>query len=92
MTAAEGCLFDVSRSVTGRAWHGRRACARNAEAIAEHHGLPELLGRVLAGRNVPLDTVESYLNPTLRDLMPDPSALTDMDRAVDRMPSRRRVI
>ncbi len=40
---------------------------------------------MLAGRNVPLATVESYLNPTLRDLMPDPSALTDMDRAVDRI-------
>jgi len=85
MSAPDVCLFDVSRSVTGRAWRPRAACAREAETIAQRHGLPDLLSRLLASRSVGLDAVESYLNPTLRDLLPDPSVLADMDAAVERI-------
>ncbi|MEE8293506.1 MAG: single-stranded-DNA-specific exonuclease RecJ, partial [Kiloniellales bacterium] len=37
------------------------------------------------GRGVALEEAESHLNPTLRRLMPNPSQLKDMDRAVARL-------
>ena len=40
---------------------------------------------MLAGRGVGLDEVERFLNPTLRELMPDPSTLTGMDALVERL-------
>ena len=46
-------------------------------AIAQRHGLPELLARVLAGRGVEPDEVEAYLDPSVRRLMPDPHVLVD---------------
>ncbi|HET9687390.1 MAG TPA: single-stranded-DNA-specific exonuclease RecJ, partial [Pseudolabrys sp.] len=61
-----------------------RGSAR-ALTIAQRHGLDELLARVLAGRNVDPDQVESFLDPTIRRLMPDPSTLTDMDAACVRI-------
>ena len=64
-------FLDVERSATGRTWRDRldeRGAAR-ALAISQRHDLPELLGRVLAGRGVEVEEAARYLDPTLRDLM-----------------------
>jgi single-stranded-DNA-specific exonuclease len=77
----------VAGSALGRAWIDRCDPAREtiATAIAQTHGLPDVLGRVLAGRGVSLHDVPAFLAPRLRDLLPDPSVLRDMDRAVERL-------
>ncbi|WP_245571668.1 single-stranded-DNA-specific exonuclease RecJ [Microvirga subterranea] len=49
------------------------------------HGLSDVLARVLAGRGVGLHETEGFLNPRLRDLMPDPAVLTDMEPAASRL-------
>src|SRR6202012_4871393 len=43
--------------------------------------LPERLARVLAGRDVEIDAVEDFLDPTIRKLMPDPFTVTQMEAA-----------
>jgi single-stranded-DNA-specific exonuclease len=78
-------FLGIGRSVSGRFWRSRAFAARDAQAIAEKNDLPELLGRVLAARAVAIDEVEHYLNPTLRRLMPQPSALADMEKGADRL-------
>ncbi|MGC1779810.1 MAG: single-stranded-DNA-specific exonuclease RecJ [Xanthobacteraceae bacterium] len=85
---AENRLFlGVENSATGRAWRDRldeRGAAR-ALAIAQRHGLPELLARILAGRNVEVDAVEAFLDPTIKHSMPDPLVLTAMREAAERI-------
>jgi single-stranded-DNA-specific exonuclease len=78
-------FLNVSRSAKNQRWQARLNDPRLAETIAEKHDLPEILGRVMAARGVSLDEVESYLNPTLRGLMPKPSALLDMEKGADRL-------
>lgn len=56
-----------------------------ALAISQQHGLPELLGRVLAARGVRLADVPVFLDPTVKALMPDPASLAGMDRAAERI-------
>jgi single-stranded-DNA-specific exonuclease len=83
----EGAFLGVARSASGRVWRDRldaRGQAR-ALAIAQRHGLPELLARVLAGRGVEVDGVEAFLDPSLKRLMPDPHTLTDMEQAARRI-------
>ncbi len=80
-------FLGVEKSVCGRAWRDRldeRGVTR-ALAIAQRHGLPELLARVLAGRGVEPDAVEVFLDPTIKRLMPDPHTLTGMEAACDRL-------
>jgi single-stranded-DNA-specific exonuclease len=80
-------FLGVERSLTGRAWRERldeRGSAR-ALAIAQRYGIDELLARVLAGRNVDVDQVDSFLDPTIKRLMPDPYTLTDMEAAATRI-------
>jgi len=86
-TASAAPFLGVEASVRGLAWRERLAgeAQLRAAAISQRHGLPELLGRVLAGRGVAIDDVPVVLNPTLKALMPDPSSMRDMDTAAARI-------
>jgi single-stranded-DNA-specific exonuclease len=77
----------VTASARGYTWRERLApgAANTALAISQQHGLPELLGRVLAARGIAIEDVPNVLEPTIRALMPDPSTLNDMDKAARRL-------
>src|SRR5579864_3534892 len=84
----ENRLFlGVENSATGRAWRDRldERGASRALAIAQRHELPELLARILAGRNVEADAVDAFLDPTIKRAMPDPNVLTAMPEAAARI-------
>jgi len=83
--APERNVFDVKCSLTGRAWYRRAFDERAARAIAERHDLPYLIGRILAGRGIEPADVPGFLDPTVREAMPDPSVLADMDPAARRI-------
>ncbi|SFZ81171.1 single-stranded-DNA-specific exonuclease [Devosia enhydra] len=87
MSAPHRHFLDVARSVTGKAWVDRldAEAARHAGAIAQQQEISEILGRIVAGRGIGPDEAASFLTPTIRDLMPDPSSLTDMDRLAERV-------
>ncbi|MDZ4734970.1 MAG: single-stranded-DNA-specific exonuclease RecJ, partial [Rhodospirillaceae bacterium] len=80
-------LLGIERSVTGRRWRQRGEAGQDnlALAIAQKHGLPDLVGRLLASRGVATDDVPLYLEPTLRELLPNPSRFRDMEKAVARL-------
>ncbi len=78
-------ILGVEHSLSGRAWRARGGDARTALALAQRFGFPEIVGRLLACRGVGEEDCERFLAPTLRDGLPDPSHLRDMDRAVARL-------
>ena len=41
--------------------------------------MPELLARIVAGRGIGLDKVETFLDPTVKRLMPDPDVVSIID-------------
>eukprot|EP01034_Spumella_vulgaris_P005007 gene5007-6391_t len=75
-------FLGVERSLTGKRWATRLGDERLALAIAQRHGLPDAISRLLAARDVDLDSVADFLEPTLRKFLPDPSHLKDMDAAI----------
>ena len=80
-------FLGVERSALGRCWRDRldEPGAARALAIAQRHDVPDLLARILAARAVEVDEVASFLDPTVRSLMPDPETLADMAVAVARL-------
>lgn len=78
-------FLGVDNSLGNRRWVERRGDERLAAALSQRFGLPEVVGRVMASRGVTLDGAAAYLSPTLRDLLPDPSHLKDMDAAAARL-------
>ena len=75
----------ASHTASGLPWALRAEDARLALAMAQQHGISELLANILAGRGVGLDGVADFLNPSMRSAMPDPFHLKDMDKAVARL-------
>jgi single-stranded-DNA-specific exonuclease len=80
-------FLGVANSLTGKMWRDRLDArgAALALAIAQRYHLPEMLARVLAGRDVEIDAVEDFLDPTIRKLMPDPHTVTQMETAAKRI-------
>ncbi|MGZ8415834.1 MAG: single-stranded-DNA-specific exonuclease RecJ [Methyloceanibacter sp.] len=82
-------LLGVECSARGFRWAERLDPGRGliATSIAQAHGLPELLGRVLAARGADPQTVSRFLDPSLKTLLPDPARLQDMEKAAERFAS-----
>ena len=80
-------FLGVRKSVRGLQWRERLSVSQRnvATTIAQRHDLPELLGRILAARDVSAEGVETYLDPTIRSLMPNPSTVRDVDKAAARL-------
>ena len=90
MDGAGGAAFPASvlgveQSVCGRRWRWRGGDAPVRHEIAERLALPEIVGRLLAQRGVDLDNAPGFLLPRLREQLPDPAHLRDMEAAAARL-------
>ena len=54
------------------------------KCLVQQTGLPLALCQVLARRGVAAEEAEAFLAPSLRDLLPDPRSLRDMEKAATR--------
>jgi single-stranded-DNA-specific exonuclease len=85
--AKAAAFLGVTQSAKGFAWRDRLEAGQQklATTISQRHGLPELLGRMLAARGITVENVPLFLAPSIKALMPDPSTLRDMDKAAARL-------
>lgn len=73
----------VSNSLSGKVWRQRPTDDALAAEHARRLNSSDLVGRLLAARGVLPDEAQLFLNPTLKDLFPDPSTFADMDKATE---------
>lgn len=85
-------VLKTEQSLSGRRWLWRipSSCDpatldRNAQHIAQKASLYEIVGRMIAVRGVAPQAVKHFLDPKLKNLLPNPSCLKDMDKAADRI-------
>ncbi|HTP81500.1 MAG TPA: single-stranded-DNA-specific exonuclease RecJ [Alphaproteobacteria bacterium] len=78
-------FLGVERSALGRRWYARLDDDRMALGLAQRLGLPEIVARVIAGRGVDEAAAPAFFAPRLREQLPDPTHLKDMDRATARL-------
>lgn len=78
-------FLGVENSLGGRFWQSRLDQDAPALAICQKLGVADLVGRVLAGRGVDVDTAADFLNPTLRAYLRDPHVMQDMEKAAKRI-------
>lgn len=78
-------FLGVESSLTGRRWVGPSIdIDRAAEALEQATTLPRAVCQLLARRGIGAQEAESFLAPALRDLLPDPRGLKDMEKAATR--------
>ncbi|MEQ8321425.1 MAG: single-stranded-DNA-specific exonuclease RecJ [Rhodospirillales bacterium] len=84
-TPPSDAFSGVEQSVMGRRWVLRDIDERAALAMSQALGLSDIVARSLTGRGITLEDADRFLNPTLKDLLPDPSRFVDMDKAAARL-------
>ncbi|MBZ6378018.1 single-stranded-DNA-specific exonuclease RecJ [Pacificimonas flava] len=72
-------VFQVSRSVSGRAWVWRGGAAD------EGLGPDAMIRRLFLSRGARAEEIDMLRAPTIRDMLPDPSIFRDMDAAAARI-------
>ncbi len=87
VTGEKRYFLGVQQSARGLCWEHRLNPLQEmaALAMAQQHGVPDIVARVLAGRGVTVENAQRFLEPTIRDLLPDPGLLTDMMLAAGRI-------
>ena len=79
-------FLGIESSLSGRRWTGPDAALeRLAEGLSQRAALPLAIARILAERGVPAEQAPAFLTPKLRDLLPDPLCLRDMEPAAERL-------
>ena len=72
-------------SYTNNKWQVKAFDERQAELISQKFEISNLIAKLFSIRNIAIDDIASYLNPTLKDNIPDPNLLMDMDKACERI-------
>jgi single-stranded-DNA-specific exonuclease len=79
-------FLGVDASLTRRRWCGPGIeVERAAQALEQRQNLPLAVCQVLARRGVSAEEAQAFLTPSLRDLLPDPRRLKDMEKAARRL-------
>ena len=71
-------VLGVSSSIKEQNWKFRSADERISLAISQRLQIPEIISKIISSRGITLDDAEVFLNPKLRDTIPDPFTLKDM--------------
>ncbi len=74
-----------TRSHRGTLWRLRPACDSETALIRQRLDVSDLVARLLVARGIGVEDAEGFLTPRLRDALPDPRSLKDMDKASSRL-------
>ena len=78
-------MINQEQSATGALWKQEKIAPYLADGLVDLTGMPLALAIALAGRGITKEIAPSWLDPKIRDLMPDPSVFKDMDKSVERL-------
>lgn len=75
--------LEIAKSVRQIRWQRKSFDSRLSLSIEQKFGLSHILSSIIASRNIDLDNIESFLDPKIKNSLPDPFGLTGVKKAVD---------
>jgi len=72
-------------SVSGKKWIFNSYDDSDVKNYSENYYLDEIVAKLLSIRKKNIDNIELFLNPTIKNLLPNPMQLKDMDSAINRV-------
>jgi single-stranded-DNA-specific exonuclease len=73
------------KSVLNKEWRLKEAPEKVVNRYMQLFSLSEIEARIIAARGIEEENLANFLDPKLRNLMPDPYHLLDMEKAVNRI-------
>jgi len=74
----------IISSVTGKSWIYKKFDSNDVKNISEKYSLSEISSKLLSIRKEKIDNLDLFLNPKIKNLLPNPMILKDMNEAVER--------
>ena len=74
-----------SFSVTGKKWVYKKYSSDDVTFIKDNFFLDEATAKLLAIKNIKREDIKNFLNPSLKNILPNPNTLLDMDKATNRV-------
>ena len=71
-------------SVSGKDWISKNYNKETVNFLKDNFNLSEIVSKLIAIRKIKLEEVKLFLNPKIKNLLPNPFLLKDMEKAVDR--------
>ena len=71
-------------SVSGKNWIFKKFDSSDIMKYCEDYSLSEIVAKLLSIRKKNIDNIDLFLNPTIKNLLPNPLRLKDMKNAVER--------
>ena len=71
-----------SVSLTGKKWIFKSFDNNYSKYIKENYYLDEITSKLLAIRKIHKNEIKLFINPSIKNMLPNPNTLKDMDKAV----------
>jgi len=78
-------LLDGKTSLGGKKWKLKSFEENIVSRIQQTFNVPEVVARILSARGIPFEETEAFLHPSLRQNLPDPYILKDVEKASRRI-------
>jgi len=72
------------KSVSGKSWLFKKFDSSDVTKYSENYSLTEIVAKLLSIRKGEIDDIGLFLNPKIKNLLPNPLHLKDMQTAIDR--------
>ena len=76
------CLIEENKSIKGNYWAYQKPSINFVEKIKLSFNLSNIIASIVANRNIDDKNLDYFLNPTLKNNLPDPSTLKNMDSSI----------
>ena len=76
------CLIEENKSIKGNYWAYQKPSINFVEKIKSSFNLSNIIASIVANRNIDDKNLDYFLNPTLKNNLPDPSTLKNMDSSI----------
>ena len=71
-------------SISGKSWFFKEFDSSEIKKISEKYSVSEITAKLLSIRKKNIQNIDLFLNPTIKNLMPNPLVLKDMNKAIKR--------
>jgi single-stranded-DNA-specific exonuclease len=73
-----------STSVSGKNWISKESNSDDINFFKTNYFLDEIVAKLLSIRKIKKSEIKSFLTPTIKNILPNPFILKDMDKAIER--------
>ena len=73
-----------SISVSGKNWISKEFNSDDINFFKTNYFLDETVAKLLSIRKIKKNEIKSFLNPSIKNILPNPFVLKDMDKAIER--------